>query len=126
MHPHTHIFGVHTPYLQSQYWDAYQSAKSGDVAKLDSLLKQMPTPDCLCRAFGDNKTSLLHAACYNGQPECVELLLRYGASKDIKNCYGDTPLQDARRGNKFKCVLLLEGGGACGKYTVFVKTCRVA
>ena len=53
----------------------------------------------------------LHDAAFNGYPEVVEVLLKHGARKDLKNQFGRTPLQVAeyyKRGDYKKVIALLK------------------
>ena len=53
----------------------------------------------------------LHDAAFNGYPEVVEVLLKHGARKDLKNDFNRTPLQVAeyyKRGDYKKVIALLK------------------
>ena len=49
----------------------------------------------------------LWIACYNGHPECVELLLKAGANANATTIGGSTPLEVATNCCHQKCVELL-------------------
>lgn len=49
----------------------------------------------------------LHWAALNGHETIVEALIAKGASKEIKNDFGQTPFQVAFSKNRYKCCDLL-------------------
>jgi len=49
----------------------------------------------------------LHAACFNGNVECVKFLMEIGAELDMLNIYGRTPLWMAVCWNHFECLKYL-------------------
>ncbi len=51
----------------------------------------------------------LHLACYTGQTAMVKILLSHGASKDVRDNMGLTPLAVARRLEESDCIKLLTG-----------------
>jgi ankyrin repeat protein len=62
---------------------------------------------------GPKGRTALHYAAAAGYLEVITLLLYHGADVMIKDDQGETPLQLARRKNKFAAVELLEKRGAC-------------
>jgi hypothetical protein len=57
-------------------------------------------------SFQDGRTAL-HKACDAGNVKCVELLLDYEASADVKDVKGDTPLEVAIQSGHVMCVRAL-------------------
>ena len=91
------------------------AAFHGRVAKLSKLLeKDDPTLlDCPSVDYQDEVGNTpLHAACQEGQAECVELLLRVGAIVDRAGAGGVTPLILACESQQLDCVRLLLGAKA--------------
>lgn len=62
-----------------------------DYDKVAESLKDDPSQARL-KGFGYTKTSLLHAACYDGKPEIAELLLELGADVNARERDLRTPL----------------------------------
>ena len=54
----------------------------------------------------------LHRASYKNKPECVEILLRFGANINATNDDGDTALHEASYHGKPKCLEILLKFGA--------------
>ncbi|EKX38332.1 hypothetical protein GUITHDRAFT_54093, partial [Guillardia theta CCMP2712] len=53
-----------------------------------------------------DKRTVLHMACAEGNYKIVEMLLNYGADKNCKDRWGNTPLQEAIN-NKHATVISL-------------------
>ena len=91
------------------------AAFRGKLSKLTKLLEEEdPTLlDCPSVDYADeNGTTPLHAACQEGQTECVALLLRAGAIADAPGAGGVTPLIVATESRQLACVKLLLGAKA--------------
>ena len=91
-------FGNYTA-LQYQAWQ-------GTTGSVAWLLRQDPPPDIEVRDIYQ-RTPLMRAACsFEEDPEGkVRLLLDHGADRDLKNKYGTTALDWARRNNKNPAVI---------------------
>ena len=61
---------------------------------------------------GNQRTTLLHTAAMDDEPEVVALLLKGGADIEARNEEGATPLHVAAGGNKLEVVALLLDRGA--------------
>lgn len=60
---------------------------------------------------GFNQQSTLHRAALRGEPEVVELLLRYGADPNAANAFDERPIHFAcKRGNPRILHLLADNG----------------
>jgi ankyrin repeat protein len=72
--------------------DAFESAASGDVARVEAALAEDPSFVAHVHRTG---WTPLHFAAFGGQPRVAELLLAHGAAVDAiaKNHFGNTPLQ---------------------------------
>lgn len=62
--------------------------------------------------FGYTKTSLLHAACYDGKPEIAELLIELGADVNARERDLRTPLHHAANQGHLEVIDLLVRHGA--------------
>jgi hypothetical protein len=74
--------------------DFYHACRNNDIDSVKSLVETM-TSDQINK-LEPNGSTALHAASYNGHYEIVELLLKKGASKSIKNQYNCTPYEEAK------------------------------
>jgi hypothetical protein len=80
-----------------------------------------------------NGSSPLHAACFNGHYETVNLLLSHGAHVEAKDSLGSTPLHIACAKNRDRIVFILLKEGAnvdaednMGRYFYnYIKCCYV-
>jgi ankyrin repeat protein len=72
----------------------YYACRSGDVAKVKTLLSSMSTTDI--DRIEPNSSTALHAAAYFGHTDIVRLLLDKGASRSQKNKYDKTPEEEAK------------------------------
>jgi ankyrin repeat protein len=90
--------------------DIFAAAALGKIEPLSELLLAMPD---LARSWAPDGMTALHLACFYGQEQAAELLLRAGAdpSARTRNQLGSTPLQEAVcSGNRNIVLLLLSQG----------------
>ena len=73
----------------------YTACHDGDVKTVEQLLPTLTLKE-IDRIEPTVKSTCLHAACYYNHPQIVKLLLDYGASRKIKNKYGNTPSEEAQ------------------------------
>ena len=59
-------------------------------------------------ARDNNQSTPLIFAAYGGSTKICEMLLALGADPSLKNRYGETALDKARRNNKPECAALLQ------------------
>ena len=87
----------------------YSMAQSG---QLDNLKKALDSyPELLNLPVGGARSTMLHTAAYNSQPEVVKELLLRGAEIDVQNRDLHTPLFDCvTKGTPESVVMLLEAG----------------
>jgi hypothetical protein len=69
--------------------DLYSSAVSNDTVRLENLLRAGVKPNI---PFMRYNATALHAAVFSRHASAVEILLRYGANKTIRNQQGQTPI----------------------------------
>ena len=72
-----------------------EAARIGNVENLKELLNKWKGDPVINQGDGIGTTPL-HTAVSNGNRECVEMLLAFGADKELKNCYGQTPYSKAK------------------------------
>ena len=56
----------------------------------------------------DDHSTALHWAAFKNSTDVIEVLLKHGASTNIKDLFGDTPIDLARSKNNEAAVRLLE------------------
>lgn len=78
----------------SLYTALIAASFNNDIALIKVLLN-CPTIDV--NKSGQNQMTALHYACENSFIDVIALLLQNGASRDIRNSYGETPLDCAVR-----------------------------
>lgn len=83
------------------------SALRGDLEKVRLCI----TVGIDVNAADYDKRTCLHVAASEGDHKLVTLLLQHGARTDVKDRWGGTPLDDARRENYPKVAALLTGTG---------------
>ena len=76
-----------------QYARSIGAIENGDLATVQYFIHH----GLDVNARGGSKSTLLHAAAYNGQTEIVEALIKEGAEMNPLNAYGQTPLIVARK-----------------------------
>ncbi|EKX34971.1 hypothetical protein GUITHDRAFT_42184, partial [Guillardia theta CCMP2712] len=76
---------------EQQFFSLCHAAHVGDVDTVRILLRQGANID---EKNYDGRT-VLHIACAEGNYRMVEVLLNHGADKNIKDRWGNTPLQEA-------------------------------
>jgi ankyrin repeat protein len=81
-----------------------------DYDRVVSSLQQDPGQARL--SFGNLRTTLLHAACYDGRPDIAELLIRLGADVNAREVNGRTPLHDAANNGHLGVIDVLARHGA--------------
>jgi len=81
-----------------------------DYGKVLKSLEQDPAQARL--VFGEIKTTLLHAAAYDGQCAIVERLIGLGANVDARESNGRTPLHHAANNGHLEVIELLVRSGA--------------
>jgi uncharacterized protein len=91
--------------------DVFEAAALGKLGRLEELL--LCTPD-LARAWSPDGVTALHLACFYGQKEAVECLLRAGADPlaRTRNDRGSTPMQEAASTGQSEIARLLMAHGA--------------
>jgi len=103
---------------------AFDLARSGDVVGLRRILDLGLSPD----ARNERGDSLLMLASYHGRLDATALLLSRGASPDLANDAGQTPLAGAAsRETPPMARLLLDSGprrrpGSCGSHADDVRS----
>jgi len=89
--------------------DAFDAVKTGDAAKLETLLSAKPDLVHAQTPFGP----LLHVAASNGHVSIMALLLDHGANIDASGgTFGGTALNQAASANKLESVDFLLRQGA--------------
>ncbi|EFN55607.1 hypothetical protein CHLNCDRAFT_133728 [Chlorella variabilis] len=88
-----------------------QAAADGDLGRLGRALD---TPGCNLDATDSHGWTAMHLAAGSGHEECVDRLLRRGASHGGKSVDGLTPLHVAAGGGRDMCLAVLSQllGGA--------------
>jgi ankyrin repeat protein len=89
-----------------------RSSKSGNVARVQELLEQIPT---LIDARDTDGSTPLHCAAWKGHKEVAALLLSHGADVNAQNAnthWGGTPLHAAAHANQRAIAELLLQHGA--------------
>jgi len=84
---------------ESSKWNCF------DSLSLRNILSKTTVNDTLHGVRND--ISLLHIACEKGNHDAVEVLLDIGARKDVKDVYGNTPLDLAIKNNHTLLVKIL-------------------
>ena len=85
----------------------YMHCKNNEIDAVTALLPTL-TPEKINQVEPNGSTAL-HAAAYYGNQEIVKLLLSKGARKNIRNCYGSTPYEEAKTENIRKLFHCLDG-----------------
>ena len=85
------------------------AARTADLALLKRLLKSKSVDVDYVDASG---YSALRLACLNGQASAVKVLLKAGATVDLRSCHSITALHVACTLNQVECAELLIGAGA--------------
>merc|ERR1712086_184867 len=94
--------------LGEELWFA---AAYGKKAKAQELLRRNADVNHVtCAPFC--RDTPLHQAAVNNHPAMVQLLLEHGADRNLKDCEGDTALDDAKYQNNTDCVRLLDPAAA--------------
>lgn len=95
--------------LVSQTWTPLMQASAAgalqEMANLISVGHEVDATD------GSGQTAL-HLSCVRGDAEATALLLRHGASSNVQDIYGWTPLMCAARSKHLGLVVALLGAGA--------------
>lgn len=81
-----------------------------DYEKVHESLRDDPSQALL--AFGTLRTTLLHAASYDGKADLAELLIQLGADVNAKEVNGRTPLHHAANNGCLDVVDVLVRHGA--------------
>jgi ankyrin repeat protein len=81
-----------------------------DYARVGASLRDDPGQARL--SFGSLRTTLLHAACYDGRADLAELLIRLGADVNAREVNGRTPLHDAANHGHLDVIDVLVRHGA--------------
>ena len=91
--------------------DIFEAAALGKLGRLEELLLCMPE---LAHAWSPDGVTALHLACFYGQKEAVECLLRAGADPlaRTRNERGSTPMEEAASTGQSEIVCLLLAHGA--------------
>lgn len=91
--------------------DVFEAAALGKSGRLEELL--LSTPE-LARAWSADGVTALHLACFYGQEEAVECLLRAGADPLARahNERGSTPVDEAASTHQVNILHLLLAHGA--------------
>ena len=85
-------FSIPSPLQKASFGtEVLKCVKSSDGKKLESLLKQGLSPNP-CNAFGD---SLINLICKRGDHEMFKILLSCGATIEVVDSFGRTPLHHA-------------------------------
>lgn len=74
--------------------ELYLACRNGDMTTVQRLLPQ--TPLKILNRLEPNGSTCLHAASYHGHKDIVRLLLQHGASRNVVNRYGCTPVDEAK------------------------------
>ncbi|KAI7845285.1 hypothetical protein COHA_001128 [Chlorella ohadii] len=90
--------------------DPWAACQAGDLSTLSQWLDEGGQPDAVDSANG--RGSLLHAAAAAEQAECVELLLKLGATVDLEVQSMGTPLHAAAACGATATILMLLHYGA--------------
>ncbi|EKX53123.1 hypothetical protein GUITHDRAFT_41816, partial [Guillardia theta CCMP2712] len=85
------------------FFSLSHSANSGDVETVLQLIRQGAD----INKSNYDKRTVLHMACAEGNYRMVEILLNNGAEKDLKDRWGQTPLQTAINHKQLMIVGLL-------------------
>lgn len=93
-----------TPAATAATTTIFEAAKSGDLARIQALLKNNPD---LVSSKDDNDETALHWAAMNGHDRVAELLLAKGAEVDATDNEGMTPLHWAAFYGRLDVVKLL-------------------
>ena len=80
--------------LSTECSEFYIACRNNEINKVKRLLEKMPLDDI--DQLEPNGSTALHAACYNGHRDIVELLLKAGADRAISNKYHCLPFDEAR------------------------------
>jgi hypothetical protein len=88
----TAYYNSPTP-LQEASYDSYliELVRTNDTAKFRAVMNSGISPNP-CNSFGE---SLLHLLCRRGNVELLQIMLDAGASVQVSDDYGRTPLHDA-------------------------------
>ena len=84
----------------------FNAAANGDIPRVAFLL-EVDVEQIMLDAADNRGDTPLHAACCNGRPEAVELLLSYAARPNIKNRANYTPHDLAKLCNKPRCLEIM-------------------
>ena len=87
----------------------HSAVTEGDIELAQRLLLDDPTA---VNKFGLEGTAPIHEAAINGDLNSMELLIKYGASLEIKDKYNRTPLEYTVLAGHFDCASLLLSFGA--------------
>jgi hypothetical protein len=74
--------------------DFYLACRTNNIEETTRLLSTMETEEI--DRIEPNGSTALHAACFHGHREIVELLLKAGADRAIQNKYKYTPFDEAK------------------------------
>ncbi|CAF0910341.1 unnamed protein product [Adineta steineri] len=92
-HEHASCYGISTYTYTAE--DLYKSCKENDINKVTEYLQNINIK--ILNERIRNGSTALHIASYNGHNEIVQLLLKAGASRTIRNwTYGLTAYEEAR------------------------------
>ena len=81
-----------------------------DYERVVSSLREDPSQAAL--SFSPLRTTLLHAACYDGRADIAELLIQLGADVHAREVNGRTPLHDAANNGHLEVIDVLVRHGA--------------
>ena len=94
------------PTVKAPYIDIHDAARTGDI----EVVKQHLAAGTKVDAKGGGDYTPLHVAAYRGHKELAELLITKGADMNVRNTYGETPLDWTGRRREIADLLRKHGG----------------
>lgn len=85
------------------------AAETNNVNMLEELLDENSS---LVNLTDEDGYTALHRACYSGNIDCIEVLMKFGCDVNAKTVDGWQPIHSACRWNNYKCASLLLQNGA--------------